>query len=257
MFEGGLTADLKKFFSLGPAAPRRIKLKISGMGEAAAEKLLRPVMERFRWARYTILAGPGIAEFIITSGTDKKCGAEKTNGTIKEIERACRKIMGNRIYGTNADTLEAAAGARLKKAGLTLSCAESCTGGLLSSMITDIPGSSAYFKGAALTYSNSSKISLLKVRPETLREHGAVSEACAREMALGAKRVFASHYALAATGVAGPGGGTRKKPVGTVCFALAGPAETASFTRRFHGSRKFIKKCAANFALDELRKIIE
>ncbi|MCX5785795.1 MAG: nicotinamide-nucleotide amidohydrolase family protein [Elusimicrobia bacterium] len=246
MFEDALNADLKTFFSLKNAAPKRIKLKISGMGEAAAANLLRPVMERFKEARYTILAGPWTAEFIITA-----------NSRITEIEKACRGIMDDKIYGINDDTLEGAAGALLTKAGLTLSCAESCTGGLLSSLITDISGSSAYFKGSALTYSNTAKTRLLKVRPETLKKHGAVSEPCAREMALGAKKLFSSDYAVAVTGTAGPAGGTQQKPVGTVCFALAGPEKTTTFTKHFLGARTFIKRCAANFALDELRKIIE
>ncbi|OGR48418.1 MAG: hypothetical protein A2021_04395 [Elusimicrobia bacterium GWF2_52_66] len=262
MFKDCLEADLKRFFSVRGGAPEMLKLKISGLGEVTAEKLLRPVMKRFKEARYTILAGPWTVEFIITAGAkgemqSAKCKTEERSSTIAEIEKACRKILGNKIYGVNGDTLEAGAGALLCGAGLTLSCAESCTGGLLSSLITDSPGSSAYFKGSAVAYSNAAKTRLLKVRPQTLKKYGAVSELCAREMALGAKKLFSSDYALAITGIAGPEGGTPKKPVGTVCFALMGPGKTNTFTRRFHGERTFIKRCAANFALDELRKVIE
>ena len=250
MFKDSLNADLKSFFSIKDRAPEMLKLKISGMSEVAAEKLLRPVMKRFKEARYTILAGPWTVEFIITAGAKRKM-------RITEIEKACRKILGDKIYGVNDDTLQSRAGALLSAKGLTLSCAESCTGGLLSNLITDISGSSSYFKGSAITYSNAAKTRLLKVRPKTLKKHGAVSEPCAREMALGAKKLFSSDYALAITGIAGPEGGTPKKPLGTVCFALTGPERTNTFTRRFNGARAFIKRCAANFALDELRKIIE
>ena len=269
MFKDSLNADLKSFFSIKDRAPEMLKLKISGMGEVTAEKLLRPVMKRFKEARYTILAGPWTVEFIITAGAkckmqSAKCKVQKVkykterrNPLTTEIEKACRKILGDKIYGVNDDTLEAGAGALLRAKGLTLSCAESCTGGLLSNLITDISGSSSYFKGSAVTYSNAAKTRLLKVRPQTLKKHGAVSEPCAREMALGAKKLFSSDYALAITGIAGPEGGTPKKPLGTVCFALTGPERTNTFTRRFNGARAFIKRCAANFALDELRKIIE
>lgn len=256
MFKDSLNADLKSFFSIKGRAPEMLKLKISGMSEVTAEKLLCPVMKRFKEARYTILAGPWTVEFIITAGA--KCQMQSVKcKIITEIEKACRKILGDKIYGVNDDTLEARAGALLRAKGLTLSCAESCTGGLLSNLITDISGSSSYFKGSAVTYSNAAKTRLLKVRTETLKKHGAVSEPCAREMALGAKKLFLSDYALAITGIAGPEGGMPKKPLGTVCFALTGPERTNTFTRRFNGARVFIKRCAANFALDELRKIIE
>jgi len=182
---------------------------------------------------------------------------DEKHATMPEIEKACRKILGDKIYGVNSDTLEARVGALLKAGGQTLSCAESCTGGLLSSLITDVPGSSSYFRGSLIAYSNAAKTRLLNVRPETLKHHGAVSEPCAREMALGAKKIFSSDYELAITGIAGPEGGTPEKPVGTVCFALTGPQIKRTFTRRFNGPRSFIRRCAANFALDELRKVIE
>ncbi|HAH31368.1 MAG TPA: hypothetical protein DCL44_03530 [Elusimicrobia bacterium] len=259
MFEDALNSDLKTFFSLKDAAPESIKLKISGMGESSAEKLLRPVMQRFKNASYTILAGPYTVEFIITISRNHNTSIRsiRSDSSCSQIETACREILGDKIYGINHDTLEGTAGAQLRKAGLTLSCAESCTGGLLSNQITDIPGSSAYFNGSVLAYSNAAKTHLLKVRPATLKKYGAVSEPCALEMALGVKKLFSSDYSLAVTGIAGPEGGSPQKPVGTVCFALAGPGKTATFAKQFRGDRTFIKRCAANFALDELRKIIE
>jgi PncC family amidohydrolase len=116
--------------------------------------------------------------------------------------------------------LEEEAGHVLRMNGLTLALAESCTGGLIASMITDVPGSSEYFMASLVTYDNSSKIALLGVSPDTLAGHGAVSEQIAREMALGARRAAGADIGLAVTGIAGPGGGTPGKPVGTVHFAL-------------------------------------
>jgi PncC family amidohydrolase len=140
----------------------------------------------------------------------------------------------------------------LRGKDLTLALAESCTGGLISSMITDVPGSSEYFLASYVAYSNSSKVTALGVRPETLAEHGAVSEETAREMAAGARRAASAKVAVAVTGIAGPGGGTEAKPVGLVHFALDVLGEVTVERRVFPGDRAKVKRAAAEHALNLL-----
>ncbi|MBI4351509.1 MAG: nicotinamide-nucleotide amidohydrolase family protein [Elusimicrobia bacterium] len=247
MFPNFLDAELKSFFGLPPLA--QVKLRAAGLWETQAEKLLRPVMRRFPLAAYTILAGPGTVDFIL-SGDDGK-------GMIGRAAAAAGKALGAALYGEGEATLAGAAGAKLKALGRTLAAAESCTGGLAAKLITDVPGSSAYFLGGAVAYSDRAKKKLLGVKPGTLKQNGAVSAGCAREMAAGARKVFGSDYAFSVTGIAGPDGGTAEKPAGLVFFGLAGPRGASVFRRRFRGGRSFVRDCAANFILDELRKIIK
>ena len=144
-------------------------------------------------------------------------------------------------------------GVRLKERGLKLATAESCTGGWIAQAVTSVAGSSDWFDRGFVTYSNEAKKELLGVRSATLSRHGAVSEETAREMASGALRRSAAHVALAVTGIAGPGGGTRKKPVGMVCFAWAGRRRGAqSVTRRFPGTRESVRRRSVAFALQGL-----
>jgi nicotinamide-nucleotide amidase len=141
-------------------------------------------------------------------------------------------------------------GARLRERGLVLATAESCTGGWIAQAVTSIAGSSEWFERGFVTYSNESKKELLGVRGATLARHGAVSEATAREMASGALRRSRAQIAVAVTGIAGPGGGTKRKPVGMVCFAWAekkGGAKSA--TRRFAGGREAVRRRSVAFAL--------
>lgn len=134
----------------------------------------------------------------------------------------------------------------------TLGVAESCTGGLLAGALTAVPGSSAVFLGGVVSYSNAVKKSLLGVSEELLVHHGAVSEACARAMAAGARRCLAVDLALAVTGIAGPEGGTREKPLGTVWFALAASRKVWAWHRRFEGPRDAIRCQSVHFALERL-----
>jgi len=127
-------------------------------------------------------------------------------------------------HSVSPTEIEAYTGRLLTRAGLSLAVAESCTGGLLGHQLTNMPGSSAYFLGGVIAYDDSAKTNLLGVLAETIKEKGAVSAECALEMARGARRIFGADLALSVTGIAGPGGGTAEKPVGTVYIALAGPS---------------------------------
>jgi nicotinamide-nucleotide amidase len=142
----------------------------------------------------------------------------------------------------------------LTKRGWTLTTAESCTGGFIAHRITNVPGASGIFPGGIVAYSNEAKRRFLGVRAKTLAQHGAVSEAVVREMAAGARKKFGVDFAIAVTGIAGPGGGTKSKPVGTVFIALAGGGETV-VERKFNPfGREEFKRVTANQALEMLRE---
>ncbi len=151
-------------------------------------------------------------------------------------------------------SLEEDLGIALRKRGATIALAESCTGGLIASRITDVPGASDYFLASYITYSNASKVRTLGVREGTLTRHGAVSAEAAREMAAGARRISGADAALAVTGIAGPGGGTPTKPVGLVFFALDDGEHITVDHRTFPGSRLDVKRAASDQALLMLLK---
>ena len=154
-------------------------------------------------------------------------------------------------------TKEEQVGRALVQSGESLALAESCTGGLIGYRITAVPGSSRYFRGAAVTYEDGVKERLLGVRRATLTRHGAVSAETAVAMARGARKVFAAGIALSVTGIAGPGGGSDEKPVGTVCIGVAGPGGGREVrTVQFPGDRAMIRRQATQAALDLLRRVL-
>jgi nicotinamide-nucleotide amidase len=153
-------------------------------------------------------------------------------------------------------SLEAAVGRSLAVRRQTLSLAESCTGGLVAERITRVPGSSAYFIEARVVYANEAKVRLLGVPRKVLAKDGAVSSACALAMARGLKRRSGTHWALSVTGVAGPGGGSKDKPVGLVYIALAGPRGVRVWEHRFRGGREGVRRASAKAALGHLREAL-
>ncbi len=178
---------------------------------------------------------------------------------VKEMERIAKTIedlMGPSAFARDADAMEDVVGRLLLKAQLNLSTAESCTGGLIGHRITNVAGSSAYFLGGAVVYSNASKNRLLGVSNDTLASKGAVSDQTAREMAEGVRRLMGSDIGLAVTGIAGPQGGTEEKPVGTVHIGLCAPDGTHCGRYLFRGRREQIKTHTAAMALDMLRRYL-
>jgi nicotinamide-nucleotide amidase len=166
--------------------------------------------------------------------------------------------LGSKVVSDTGLSLQAEVGKLLAQQGQTLAVAESCTGGLISHLITQVPGSSQYFLLSAVTYANSAKVDVLGVKPDTLETFGAVHETTALEMAAGAKRVAGSDWAVSTTGVAGPGGGPTSKKVGTVCIGVAGPGGVAvsrKFEFRFDDRDKN-KKIFAAMALELLRRYL-
>lgn len=183
--------------------------------------------------------------------------ADVLEARVKEAVEWVRERLGDALFSTDGKTLPETVGQALRDEHATLSIAESCTGGLISSMITDVAGSSDYFLFSAVTYSNEAKINALNVQSSTLETRGAVHEDTAREMAVRAREIGGSTYGIATSGVAGPGGGTPDRPVGTVCVGMAGP--DFSQARTFHfafQNRLWNKRIFAFTALDMLRKNI-
>ncbi len=192
---------------------------------------------------------PEISLRIVVHGRPEEAAAR-----LEVLAARVRERIGPYVYGEGVVTMEEVVGRCLRERGLTLALAESCTGGLVGHRLTNVPGSSAYVRGALVAYANSAKEALLGVRPATLAAHGAVSEETAGEMAAGARRVLGASLGVSTTGIAGPDGGTPEKPVGTVCIGLA--SETGVVTRRYQlwGSRDWVKLLASQVALDWVRR---
>lgn len=167
-----------------------------------------------------------------------------------------KAIIGEYVYSDHDDTLQEALGRLLSIHGKTLSTAESCTGGTISQLITSIPGSSEYFLGGVTSYANSVKTGVLGVAPEIIEKHGAVSSECVAAMAEGVRRLTGSDYSVATSGIAGPGGGTPEKPVGTVWVGVSSQKGTETYKVQYKGDRKRNIERSAAFALNSIRKKI-
>lgn len=183
----------------------------------------------------------------------KACG-DDADARLDQAEALLLQVLGDHLMARDGQTAEGNVGQLLTYAGLTLSLAESCTGGLLSTMLTRHPGASAFFNRAGITYADAAKQHWLKVPQAILLHHGAVSEPCARAMATGLRQESGTDLALAITGVAGPDGGTTEKPVGTVYLALASATEVHAQRYLFSGDRARIQRMSAFMALEWLRR---
>ncbi|MCC5635183.1 competence/damage-inducible protein A [Nostoc sp. CHAB 5844] len=228
-------------------------LRFWGIGESA---LAEKVASYFNLPNPTVApyAGKGEVRLRISAKAASEAAAEEL---IAPIEKQLKEIAGLDCYGADDDTLASVVGELLRSQGETVSVAESCTGGGLGQMLTEISGSSDYFWGGVISYDNSAKVRLLGVNSEDLDKFGAVSGIVAEQMAVGVKSRLATTWGLSITGIAGPGGGTETKPVGLVYIGLAGPNdEVKSIEYRFGTMRDrwFIRHLSACTALDLLRR---
>jgi nicotinamide-nucleotide amidase len=241
---------------LGPGTPVRSRtLRTTGVAESALAERLAGLLDDLPQLTLAYLpTGIGIDLRLTSWG---ELDEREAAVALADGEERLRRAAGDIIYGTGRDDLAAVAGSKLRAAGLRLAVAESCTGGLLAARITAIPGSSDYFLGGAVAYADTAKQALLGVAGETLQQHGAVSEPVALELALGAVRAVGADCGVAITGIAGPGGGTVDKPVGTVWIAVALPGGTRTVLHRFSGTREEIRARAAQAALDMLWRAIQ
>ena len=221
-----------------------------GMGESHIAEKLGPLMNRDRNPSVGTTVSAGIVSLRINSRFPSREEAQKN---LDQTTDECRAALGDLIYGENDQTLQQVIANSLAPSRQTITTAESCTGGLLAKMLTDIPGSSDYFKMGFVTYSNQAKYERLGISMEVINLNGAVSETVAAAMATNAKRLAKADYALSITGIAGPTGGSPEKPVGTVCIALAHDAAVITRTFHFPGDRDWIRDRSAKMALAMLR----
>jgi len=234
----------------GVVGRRRI-LRIAGMGESAVEQLVAPVYVKWKDDPVTILASPGEVQLHLAV----RGRPDEAEAKLAAMEADFRAILGTRIFGEDSEDLARVVGRLLKERGRTLALAESCTGGMVSSLLTDVPGSSEYFLGSVVSYANDAKQNLLDVDPEILRLKGAVSEESAVAMARGARQRFDADLAVSVTGIAGPDGGSVEKPVGTVYFGLADrEGGTVAKKRLFVGDRGVVRRAASIQALELVRR---
>lgn len=231
-------------------------LHICGMAESLVDEKIKPTID--------YLSNNDDIEFAILAHNyliDVKVSVSGENELIiddilKNINNEFVNVLGDNIYGYNDETLEGVVQKMLTETKRTVSVAESCTGGMVSSKLTNTPGSSICFKQSVITYSNESKMQLLNVKQETLEQFGAVSEQTANEMLNGILSLSKSEYAVSVTGIAGPGGATKEKPVGLVYIGVSFNGNNEVNKCQFLGTRQDIRERATNVALDSLRRTI-
>jgi nicotinamide-nucleotide amidase len=252
--EGMVASHLEPWLAArsGGVARETAVLKIACLPESAVEERIAPAYEELGREAITILAKPGEVRLEATaSGPEPERSRRLAAMTARLAE-----LAGDAVFTTrDEETLESVVGALLRAAGATLTVAESCTGGLLAERLTRVAGSSDYFLGGVVTYTNRLKTEMVGVPAQVLAAHGAVSEPVARAMAEGVRQALGSDWGASITGVAGPGGGSEEKPVGTVHVAVAGPGGAAAHQRvRFPGDRERIRWQSSQLALDLLRR---
>ncbi|MFW5931168.1 MAG: competence/damage-inducible protein A [Desulfosalsimonas sp.] len=231
---------------------REKRISLFGLPEAHVNERLADLTGRMDHVKLGMLAEfPVIHVKLSAYGQN----ADAMDAAVGEAAGRVKERVGEFMFSESGRSMEEVAGDLLRRRPATLALAESCTGGLLGHRITNVAGSSQYFAGSIVTYANEAKINLLGVSPDTLEGCGAVSAQTAREMAKGASRAAGSDYGLAVSGIAGPGGGTEEKPVGTVCIGFCGPGESSAMCYSFgFRSRLANKRIFAEAALDMLRR---
>jgi nicotinamide-nucleotide amidase len=226
-------------------------LKITGIGESQCDARVAPIYQKYPDIETTILAGAGeIQLHLKTQAANLEAAQQQADKLVEQIEVE----LGDLVFSDNGDSLEQIVGYYLQMRGATVAVAESCTGGLLAERITSVSGSSRYFLGGAVVYSNALKTAFADVPAELIAKHGAVSSAVACALADGIRKRVGSTFGIGITGVAGPTGGTVEKPVGLVFHAVASEDGVDVVERNFPGDRSRIRQFAAQQALDMLRK---
>jgi nicotinamide-nucleotide amidase len=229
---------------------------VTGRTESHVEEAIQPIYSKWTGEdppiQTTILAGPGQIEVHLTL---RAADAAAARARLDAARDALVAQLGDRVFSADGRHLEEIVGEGLKARGWTIACAESCTGGLLLSRLTDVAGSSAYVRGGVVAYSNDLKTSFVDVPAEVIAGHGAVSEPVAAAMAAGARARANAAIGVGITGIAGPDGGTPQKPVGTVAIAVSGPGDASQArTFLFPGGRAQVKFQATQAALDMVRR---
>jgi nicotinamide-nucleotide amidase len=256
----GPPRELKPLFKeqVFPRLERRVsgvrmfsrELRVTGLGESHVEERIREIYLRYKVVNTTILAAPGEIQIHLRTWSDN---ARESNSTLDELVRSLELALGDRIFAHAALSLEEVVAKLLIDNRATIAAAESCTGGLVAERLTRIPGSSCYFLGGAVCYSNEMKTAWADVPAELIMTTGAVSSEVAVALAEGIRKRVRSVLGLGITGIAGPGGGSEEKPVGTVHVALASPYGTKDRLVHLPGDREAIRFYASQIALDLVR----
>ncbi|HNZ54748.1 MAG TPA: competence/damage-inducible protein A [bacterium] len=228
-------------------------VKVCGIGESAMEEMVRDIIDEQVNPTVAPYAKTGECRLRVTAKAEN---IEIAKALVAPVVKKLVERLGDNVYTVGNDTLAEVVVKKLIEKKLIITGAESCTGGLITSALVDCPGVSAVLHESFVTYSNDSKIWLLGVGSETLKNFGAVSIECAREMAEGLSKRSSADVTFAVTGIAGPDGGSEEKPVGTICFALCHNGTTITELRRFNGDRTNIRIRASIFMLDMIRRAV-
>lgn len=259
-FMPGVPAEMQRMFEVEviprlPPPKKRIlcqRLRTFGLAEVEVNDRLVGVEEDHEVIVGYRASHSEIEVKILAEARERET-QEDLERRVNHTTEVVRSRLGDAVYAEGTTSLPVVVGQLLLEKGKKLALAESCTGGLVSEMVTAVPGASAYYLGGVCSYDNSVKIGLLGVTEEALHREGAVSEVVARQMAEGARRALSADVALSVSGIAGPGGGTEEKPVGLVHFAVATQSGTFSFERVFRGTRAQIQRRSALFGLWQVR----
>jgi nicotinamide-nucleotide amidase len=227
------------------------ELKITGLGESLCDARVAPIYKLYSDVETTILAGAGEIQLHLKS---RAASLEVAQARVDQLVEKIEEELGDLVFSDNGDSMEQIVGYYLQMRNTTLAVAESCTGGLVAERITSVSGSSRYFVGGAVVYSNQLKTAFADVLAEMIEKHGAVSREVAGALAEGIRKRSGATLGLGITGVAGPTGGTAAKPVGLVFHALASDGGTDVVERTFAGDRKRIRRFASQQALDMVRR---
>jgi nicotinamide-nucleotide amidase len=251
MFEAECIPRLRARIPLQHIATRTLKLAM--MPESQVDARVAPIYKTYTDVETTILAGGGEIQLHLRCRKDSEEAAE---ARVEELAEKIEDELGDAIFSRKGETIEQIISYLLQMRSMTLAVAESCTGGLLAERITSLGGSSRYFIGGAVVYSNELKTQFANVPKALIDQHGAVSREVAAAMAEGIRKRCLSSYGVGITGVAGPSGGTEQKPVGLVYVALAGEEGTQVVERNFPGDRKHIRQFASQQALEMIRRAL-
>jgi nicotinamide-nucleotide amidase len=227
--------------------------RTSRLPKSALDARIAPIYTKYKNPDTTILAKPGQVDIRLTARAKT---AEEADGLLHELGDQIDRELEDYIFARSEQSLEEVVGMYLVMKSATIAVAESCTGGLLSQRLTDVPGSSQYFISGVVSYSNESKIDLAGIPPLLLEMQGAVSAEVARGLAEGIRDRIGTTIGVGVTGIAGPGGGSPEKPVGTVYAAVASPTETVQRQFAFSGDRGRIRWQASQAALDMVRRVL-
>ena len=249
MFDEQVIPYLEKF---SDGVIRSKSIRVFGLGESTVDEMLSDLINNSTNPTVAPYAKTGQVELRITAKADT---VEEAKAMLRPMQEKIESVLGDCVYGTGIDSsLESVVVEILREKKIKMTCAESCTGGLIAEKITRIPGSSDCFDCGYVTYSNVQKADMLGVNPKTLNEYGAVSEQTALEMSRGARERANADIAVAVTGIAGPGGGTPEKPVGLVYISVCSKDVHRAFKLKINGSRENVRERASLYALDLIRR---